>query len=315
MTEAALAPEQLHRLGRLDLIARRVVEGFLVGLHRSPYHGFSVEFAEYRRHIPGEPAADLDWRVYARTDRHYRKVYAEETNLRATLLVDCSASMGFAGEPGGMTKSAYARMLAAALAYMLLRQKDAVGLELFADAPLAGVPARAVGRQFFEILKRLEAMPAGKGTALGPVLHAVAERVRRRGLVAVFSDLMDDPEQVVSGLKHFRHRGHEVMVFQILDPREIDLDFRGETEFADMESPGRRVRVEPAHVRAAYREGFSRWRSSSRWSTTVGASARGRLTLSRWWVVDRARPVALRICCNDSSTACAPDRLSSISWA
>ena len=264
MTAATLAPEQLHRLGRLDLIARRVVEGFLVGLHRSPYHGFSVEFAEYRQYIPGEPVTDLDWRIYAKTDRHYLKVFAEETNLRATLMVDCSASMNFSGGPDGLTKAGYARMLAAALAYMLLRQNDAVWLELFDDAPLVAVPARTVGRQFFQILKQLDDMPAGKGTNLGPVLHSVAERVRRRGLVALFSDLMDDPEAVVSGLKHFRHRGHEVMVFQILDPREIDLEFSGETEFTAMESPGESMRVEPAHVRSAYRRRFESWRRDLR---------------------------------------------------
>ena len=267
MTAEELAPELLHRIGGLDLIARRVVEGFLVGLHRSPYHGFSVEFAEYRRHTPGEPAAGIDWRVYARTDRHYQKIFAEETNLRATLLVDCSASMDFVSREGGTTKKAYARLLAASLSYLLLHQNDAVGLELFDQAPLASVPARSVPRQFFQILKRLDHLPDGRGTRLGPVLHTVAERVKRRGLVLLFSDLMDDPDAVVSGLKHFRHRGHEVLVFHILDPREIDLDFRGETEFTDLERPGRSLRTEPAHVRAAYRERCERWRGRLRRAT------------------------------------------------
>jgi len=176
-----LSPDLVSQLGRLDLIARLVVEGFLTGLHKSPYHGFSSEFAEYRRYIPGEPIAHMDWRVYAKTDRHYLKVFSEETNLRATLLIDCSASMRFTGEEGRLSKVAYARLLAAALAYMLLKQNDAVGLVTFDERPLAMVPARSVRRQLFQILKELELLPAGHGTRLGPVLHQVAERIHRRG--------------------------------------------------------------------------------------------------------------------------------------
>jgi uncharacterized protein (DUF58 family) len=241
-----------------------VVEGFLTGLHQSPYHGFSVEFAEYRQYIPGEPTTHLDWRLYARTDRHYRKVFAEETNLRATLLVDCSASMGFTADPARPSKLAYARVLAAALAYLLLRQNDAVGLVTFDEKPLAMVPARSMRRQLFPLLKTLEATPPGAGTALGPVLHAVAERVHRRGLVILLSDLMDDPAAVLAGLKHFRHRGHEVVVFQILDPRERDLDFRRELELTDLERPQRKVRIEPSQAAADYRAQFGAWRDALR---------------------------------------------------
>ena len=264
MSATLLAPEAVSRLGRLDLIARAVVEGFLVGLHRSPYHGFSVEFAEYRQYIPGEPTTNLDWRVYAKTDKHYLKVFAEETNLRATLLVDCSASMSYGSGSGAPTKAEYARMLAASLSYLLLRQNDAVGLVLFDEKPLAAVPERTVRRQLFRLLKELDRMPVGAGTDLGPVLHRVAERIPRRGLVVLFSDLMDDPAAILSGLKHFRHRGHEVLVFQILDPREVDLGFARETEFVDLEDPSRRLRLEPAHVRAAYRERFAGWRDELR---------------------------------------------------
>lgn len=263
MRQPLLSPEQIGRLGRLDLVARLVVEGFLTGLHRSPYHGFSAEFAEYRQYNPGEPITNLDWRAYARTDRHYLQVHAEETNLRATILVDCSASMAFTDE-GRPRKLDYARWLAAALAYLLLRQNDAVGLVTFDEAPLLHVPPRSVRRQLFQLLKILEELPEGRGTRLGPVLHRVAERAHRRGLVLLLSDLMDDPDEVLSGLKHFRHRGHEVIVFQILDPREIDLGFRQEAEFVALEDPDRRVRTEPAHVRAAYRERFEAWRDSLR---------------------------------------------------
>ncbi len=264
MKQALLSPELIGGLGRLDLIARLVVEGFLMGLHKSPYHGFSAEFAEYRQYIPGEPVNHIDWRLYAKTDRHYLKVFAEETNLRATILVDCSASMSYRSDPALPEKRTYAIWLAAALSYLLLRQNDAVGLVTFDEKPLQKVPARSVRRQLFQVLKVLDDLPRGSGTRLGPVLHEVAERIPRRGLVILLSDMMDAPDAVLDGLKHFRHRGHEVLAFQILDPREIDLDFRGEVEFEALEEPGRRVRLEPAHMGADYRRNFDGWRNDLR---------------------------------------------------
>jgi uncharacterized protein (DUF58 family) len=265
MSPDLITPALASQLDRLDMLARLLVEGFLTGLHRSPYHGFSAEFAEYRRLQPGEATTHLDWRVLARRDLAYRKVFAEETNLRCTLLLDCSASMRFNGdERARPSKLAYARVLAACLAYLLLRQNDAVGLVAFDEQPLLRVPARSVRRQLFQVLKGLKEAPEGSGTRLGPVLHAVAERLPRRGLVVLMSDLFDDPEQVLSGLKHFRHRGHEVLVCQILDPREIDLDYQGEVEFTALEDARQRVHTEPAHVRPVYRQHFESWRRTLR---------------------------------------------------
>ena len=264
MTQDLLTPELVGQLGRLDLIARHVVEGFLTGLHRSPYHGFSAEFAEYRQYMPGESAANIDWRVYAKTDRHYMKVFTEETNLRATLLMDCSASMDFTGDAGRPSKKTYASYLAAALTYLLLRQNDAVGLLTFDEELLQHVPVRSVRRQLFQVLKVLDSLPVGRATRIGDVLHRVAEQIPRRGLVLLLTDLMDDTDQIISGLKHFRHQGHEVVVFQILDPREIDLAFAGETEFEALEEPGRKVRLEADHLRDGYQENFERWRSRLR---------------------------------------------------
>jgi len=261
---AALSPDQVAGLGRLDLVARLVVEGFLVGLHRSPYHGFSVEFAEYRQYMPGEPVTHMDWRVYAKTDRHYTKVFAEETNLRATLLLDCSASMSFRSDGTSVSKADYARLLAASLAYLLLHQNDAVGLELFDSRPLASIPARATRGHLFRLLAPLSRLPVGAGTELGAMLHRQAERLPRRGLVMLFSDLFADVAEVTSGLKHFRHRGHEVVVFQILDPREIDLDYRHDTRFENLEAPGDSVRLNPAQVGAGYRERIESWRRELR---------------------------------------------------
>ena len=260
-----ITPDLASQLDRLDLLARLLVEGFLTGLHRSPYHGFSAEFAEYRRYQPGEPVTNIDWRVLARSDRAYQKVFAEETNLRCTLLMDCSASMQFTGDQKKRpSKLAYGRILAACLAYLLLKQNDAVGLVTFDEKPLLRVPARSVRRQLFEVLKGLNEAPEGTGTRLGPVLHDVAERIPRRGLVVLMSDLMDDPEEVLSGLKHFRHRGHEVLVFQVLDPREVDLDFPGEVEFTDLEDPSLHLRTEPSHVREGYRQRFGDWQTHLR---------------------------------------------------
>ena len=260
-----ITPDLASQLDRLDLLARLLVEGFLTGLHRSPYHGFSAEFAEYRRYQPGEPATHIDWRVLARSDRAYQRVFAEETNLRCTLLMDCSASMRFTGDPQARpSKLAWGRVLAACLAYLLLRQNDAVGLVAFDDQPLLRVPARSMRRQLFQVLKGLREAPEGAGTRLGPVLHDVAERVPRRGLVVLISDLMDDPDAVIAGLKHFRHRGHEVMVFHVLDPTELDLDFSGEVEFTALEDPSARLRTEPAHVRDGYRARLESWRGRLR---------------------------------------------------
>lgn len=266
MTRASelLTPELTSQLDRLDVLARLLVEGFLTGLHRSPYHGFSAEFAEYRRYQPGEPATNIDWRVYARSDRVYQRVFAEETNLRCTLLLDCSASMRFTSDERRPSKLAYSRVLASCLAYLLLRQNDAVGLVAFDERPLLRVPARSVRRQLFQVLKGLREAPEGVGTDLGPVLHDVAERIPRRGLVVLLSDLMDDPQTVLSGLEHFRHRGHEVLVFQVLDPREIDLDYPGEVEFTALEDPSQRLRTEPGHVRAGYQARLQDWRQRLR---------------------------------------------------
>jgi len=262
VSQALLTPELIGQLGRLDMVARLVVEGFLTGLHKSPYHGFSAEFAEYRQYIPGESVANIDWRLFAKSDRHYLKIFTEETNLRCTILMDCSASMDYSGDTSRFTKKTYASYMAAALTYLLLRQNDAVGLVTFDEEPLQMVPARSMRKQLFQVLKILEKLPDGKATGLGNVLHRVAEQIKRRGLVILFSDLMDDTDTVLDGLKHFRHRGHEVLVFQILDPREIDLDFSGEVEFESLEQPGSKVRVEPAHIRAGYQEKFHAWQDN-----------------------------------------------------
>ena len=255
-----LDPAIVARLAHLDVRARLVVEGFIAGMHRSPFHGFSVEFAQHRPYMPGDPLKNLDWKVLAKSDRYLVKQYTEETNLRAHLLLDLSGSMGFRSARASLSKLEYARSLAAALAYLMLGQQDAVGVLTFADAPLSYVPARSVRSHLDVLLKTLaRGEPQGR-TKLGPALHALAERIKRRGLVVLLSDLMDRPDEVLSGLQHFRHRGHEVIVFHVLDPDEIEFPYHDTATFVDMES-GERLTTEPWEIARAYREQVGAWRA------------------------------------------------------
>jgi uncharacterized protein (DUF58 family) len=258
-----LDPTVVARLAHLDVRARLVVEGFIAGMHRSPFHGFSVEFAEHRPYMPGDPLKNLDWKVLAKSDRYLVKQYTEETNLRCHLLLDLSGSMDFRSPRASLSKLEYARSLAAALAYLMLAQQDAVGSLLFADRALGFIPARSVRSHLDVLLKALAAgTPQGR-TKLGPTLHELAERIKRRGLVVLLSDLMDRPEDVLSGLQHFRHRHHEVIVFHVLDPDEIEFPFHDTSTFVDMES-GERLTTEPWEIGARYRERLEAWRERYR---------------------------------------------------
>jgi uncharacterized protein (DUF58 family) len=251
-----LNPDIVSRLSRLDLVARLVVEGFMTGLHRSPYHGFSVEFSEYRPYLPGDPVRDIDWKLLGRTDRHYVKLFEEETNLKATLLVDASGSMGYASRK--MTKIRYAIHLSAALSYLMLIQRDAVGLGIFDTTLRSYLPPRSAFHTLHLLLKTLDAVRCGGDTRISEIFHGMAERIHRRGLIVVLSDLMDDPDQVLSALKHFRHKKHEVVVFHILDPYEIRMQFDREAVFVDMET-GERLQTQPWFIRNAYGEGIAEW--------------------------------------------------------
>lgn len=253
-----LDPQIVSRLGRLDLRARLMVEGFISGLHKSPFHGFSVEFVEHRQYMPGDSLRSVDWKVYAKSDRFYVKQYEDETNLRAHLVVDHSASMAWASRPGAVTKLEYARSLAAALTYLMLHQQDAVGLLTFAEKIESFIPARARRSHLEVVLRELDRMAPGGRTALAESLHHLAERIRRRGLVILFSDLMASPDAVLSGLAHFRHRQHEVLVFHILDPAERTFDFGEPATFVDQET-GEEVALEPWEVQGTYRKRMDAW--------------------------------------------------------
>ena len=259
-----LDPAVVSRLAGMDLKARLIVEGFIAGMHRSPYHGFSVEFAEYRQYMQGDSIKSLDWKVFGKTDRFYVKVFEEETNLKATILLDKSGSMGFLGDGSGrgaegtVDKLTYSSLLAGSLSYLMIHQQDAVSLCAFDEKIQTMLPHRSVRKHLFFLLGNLERLVPGAQTRISNTLHYIAERVRRRGLIILISDLMDDPDKVLMGLKHFRHRNHEVIVFHILDPREIDLDYRGEVEFQDMEND-KRIRVEPAFLQEQYSQRVQAW--------------------------------------------------------
>ncbi len=245
-----LKPTTVSKLANLNLVARLVVEGFITGLHRSPYHGFSVEFAEHRPYMPGDDIRHIDWKVYGKTNRYYLKEFEEETNLKAYLLLDTSASMNYTSH--SITKIEYAKYLAAALAYLMIHQRDAVGLVTFDEKIRRYLPPRSVFSYLSVLLQELQKTKSRFKTDIAETLHQMAERIHRRGLVILFSDLFDDPQQIISGLKHFRHKKHEVIVFQILDPYERTFNFKQDAVFQDMES-GEKLATQPWHIRAEYR--------------------------------------------------------------
>src|SRR5438874_1272361 len=218
-------PSTLARYGGLGLVARSLVEGFLTGVHKSPYKGYSVEFAEHRAYAPGDEIRHLDWRVLGKTDRYFIKEYEEETNLKAFLLVDASGSMAYAGAT--QSKFEYARHVAACLAYLMLHQLDAVGLVTHDTRIRQIIPPRATAKHLLRVLQALEQTRPGGETALAPLWHELAgHQIRRRGLVVILSDCYDDQDRLLMALKHFRHRKHEVILFHVLAPEEIEFPFR-----------------------------------------------------------------------------------------
>jgi len=247
-----LDPQTLASIEGLDLQARMVVEGYVAGMHPSPYHGFSVEFAEHREYVPGDDIRHVDWKVWSKTDKLYLKQYEEETNLLSYLLVDTSESMAYASAEN-VTKLQYAQFVASALAYMILKQQDSVGVIVFDDAVRRYLKPAGSPSQLKEVIRLLDVTPAREKSDLGVVFHDLAERFKKRGVVAVFSDLFDNVDKVVSGLKHFRHRRHEVIVFHILDPAEIEFPFRDTTLFKGLEDISQ-ILTDPHALRRAYRD-------------------------------------------------------------
>ncbi|MGA2298223.1 MAG: DUF58 domain-containing protein [FCB group bacterium] len=247
-----LQPKIVAQLQNIELKAKLVVEGFITGLHKSPYHGFSVEFAEHRQYRSGDEIRHIDWKVYGRTEKYFVKQFEEETNLRSVIALDSSGSMKFASK-GNISKFEYGIYLAAALAFLLIKQRDAVGLALYDTDIRTYLPPRSKQSYIHEILRTLENTEPTNETHTAKALDLLAEKISRRGLVIIISDFFDEPQSVVNALKHFRHKKHDVLAFQILDPREVDFKFGSSATFKDMET-GEELVTQPFQIQQSYSE-------------------------------------------------------------
>ncbi|WP_165250349.1 DUF58 domain-containing protein [Paludisphaera soli] len=245
-------PDALGRIADLTLRSRRLVEGAISGLHKSPFHGFNVEFAEYREYSPGEDLRRLDWRVFARSDRHYVKQYEEESNVRVTFLVDASASMNYKGGRAALSKFEYASTLVVALSMLLTRQQDPVGLVLFDEKAVKNIPPRATQAQVQLVAGMLQNCTPARKTELGGLLLALGDQFRRRNMLVIVSDLLTDLDALYAGLDRLRFSGHEVLVMQVLDHDELDLPFDGPTVFRDLEGD-EELFAEPRGFQKSYR--------------------------------------------------------------
>jgi uncharacterized protein (DUF58 family) len=247
-----LQPDVVAHVATMELRARLVVEGFMTGLHKSPYHGFSVEFTEHRPYMPGDEIKRIDWKAYGKTDRFFIKQFEEETNLKSTIVLDASGSMGFSSG-GRINKLQYASYTAAALSYLMIEQRDAVGLAVFDETVRVSLAPRATRTHLKQVWKELEHATPGRQTRTAAALHHVAESLTRRGLVIILSDLLDDPAAVITAFKHFRHKGNEVIVMQVLDPLERSFAFEGDAVFRDLETR-EEIMSQPWHIRESYRD-------------------------------------------------------------
>ncbi len=244
-----LDPDLLSTLQNLSIKAKYVVEGFMLGLHKSPYHGFSVEFSEHRPYGFGDEVRHIDWKLWSKTDKYYIKQFEEETNLKAHIILDQSNSMDY-GQSNN-TKFEYAKLLAASFAYILIKQQDAVGLALFDEKINKLIPPRAVPSHLNILLSHMESAEPGAQTNISKALHHSAEGINKRGLVIVISDLMDDVNSTINGLRHLRHKGHEVIVFHILDHDEVSFDFNQRIKFIDKET-GEEITTDPSQIQQDY---------------------------------------------------------------
>lgn len=249
-----LHPEAIQRISRLDLRARHIVEGFLSGEHRSPYFGQSIEFVQHREYAAGDDLRRVDWKVWAKQDKYYVKQYEEETNLRATLVVDVSAGMQYGSSP--LNKYEYASTVAVSLAYLLLRQQDAVGCVAFDDKVRRAVPIRSRINHLQSIIAALDASTPRDKTDIAKVLLDVAQETPRRGLITIISDLFVNRPELLRGLRMLRQRGHDVMVFHIMDDDELDFNFTGATRFEGLEGP-EQVNCNPRALREGYLEAMN----------------------------------------------------------
>lgn len=253
-----LSPQTLASIQGLELRARLIVEGYVSGVHHSPYHGLSIEFAEHREYVPGDDLRYVDWKVFGKTDKVYLKQFETETNLVTYLVLDTSESMRYQSAGAALSKLEYAKTAAAALAYLVLQQQDSIGLATFDSELRTVVRPSSNSSHLKQILHVMEETAPQRKTATGAILHDLAERFKKRGLVVVFSDLFDNLAATLAGLKHLRHRRHDVIVFHVLDPAELDFPFERVTLFKGMEQLPEVV-ADPRSIRKAYLEEFGKF--------------------------------------------------------
>lgn len=245
-------PDKASPLAGMNLTVRQAVEGFISGLHRSPHKGFSVEFSEHREYTPGDDLRHLDWVAWARSDRFYIKQYEQETNLRAHILLDVSQSMGYR-YAGSTTKFAYGCYLAACLSYLMCQQQDVVGMIAFDQDVRFHIPPASTPAHLDRVFTSLEKLKPRRRTAIAKTLHKLADRIDKRGLIIVISDLYDDPSDILHAFQHFVYKKHQMIVFHVMDPAELEFPFDKLTSFVDMET-GQKLQVDPRYVKESYQQ-------------------------------------------------------------
>ena len=266
-----LEPLVLQKISKMELFARQVMDGYVQGMHRSPHVGFALDFAQHRQYVAGDDIKRIDWRVFAKADRYYIKQYEVTTNLRATLVVDASGSMAYKGSGDAISKFRYAQFVAASLSYIILHQQDAAGLVTFDNKVRSFVPPKSSPSQLMRILRTLDETKAENESGLAPILHEVAERIDRRGMVIILSDLFDKADSIIEALHHLRHKRHEVILMQVMANDELDFPFRKWSLFENLERDTDRIKLDPALMRSTYLENLARHQQQikdaiARWS-------------------------------------------------
>ena len=249
-----LEPRTLQKISKMELVARQLMDGYVQGMHRSPHVGFALDFAQHRQYVPGDDIKRIDWRVFAKSERFYIKQYEVSTNLRAHIVLDASGSMAYRGQNDVMSKFRYGQYLAACLAYLVLHQQDSAGLVTFDSQVREFIPPRSAPSHLMRLLHALDKTRADKESAIAPLLHDVAERIARRGMVIVISDLFDEAPQLIEALHHLRHKRHEVILLHVMAHDELEFPFRKWSLFENLEKSDDRLRLDPAQMRTIYLE-------------------------------------------------------------
>jgi uncharacterized protein (DUF58 family) len=252
-----LEPRVLQKISKMELLAGQLMDGYVQGLHRSPHIGFALDFAQHRQYVAGDDVKRIDWRAYAKSDRYYIKQYEVSTSLRCQIVLDASGSMDYCGERDALSKFRYGQFVAACLSYLVLHQQDSAGLVTFDNKVRAFIPSRSDPAHLMRILRTLDDTRAEEESAIAPLLHEVAERIPRRGLVVIISDLFDKADALIEAFHHLRHRRHEVILMQVMSNDELEFPFRKWTQFENIERMSDRVKLDPALMRTRYLENLS----------------------------------------------------------